>query len=166
MRRIEIAKILRNESDLLAKYFLSNPSEISNFNTEIYYCKESLISSKVCSSSAAEFCQLGRSSSICQLRKYQLMIYISFLRQDTQRILYNCLCISQFMHILITLNSLCIGTCFEYRTNKNILQISKGQRDTAIGLLGPVLTCPKQGLILFRLISSLFSVSIFHEWIQ
>ena len=32
MRRIEIAKILRNESDLLAKYFLSNPSEISNFN--------------------------------------------------------------------------------------------------------------------------------------
>ena len=33
MRRIEIAKILRNESNLLAKYFLSNPSEISNFNT-------------------------------------------------------------------------------------------------------------------------------------
>ena len=32
MRRIEIAKILRNESDFLAKYFLSNPSEISNFN--------------------------------------------------------------------------------------------------------------------------------------
>ena len=33
MRRIEIAKILRNESDFLAKYFLSKLSEISNFNT-------------------------------------------------------------------------------------------------------------------------------------
>ena len=32
MRRIKIAKILRNESDFLAKYFLSNPSEIPNFN--------------------------------------------------------------------------------------------------------------------------------------
>ena len=32
MRRIEIAKILRNESDFLAKYFLSKLSEISNFN--------------------------------------------------------------------------------------------------------------------------------------
>ena len=32
MRRVEIAKILRNESDFLAKYFLSNPSEIFNFN--------------------------------------------------------------------------------------------------------------------------------------
>ena len=33
MRRVEIAKILRNESDFLAKYFLSNPSEIFNFNS-------------------------------------------------------------------------------------------------------------------------------------
>ena len=32
MRRIKIAKILRNESDFLAKYFLSKLSEISNFN--------------------------------------------------------------------------------------------------------------------------------------
>ena len=32
MRRIEIAKILRNESDFLAKYFLSKLSEIPNFN--------------------------------------------------------------------------------------------------------------------------------------
>ena len=32
MRRIKIAKILRNESDFLAKYFLSNLSEIPNFN--------------------------------------------------------------------------------------------------------------------------------------
>ena len=33
MRRIEIAKILRNESDFLAKYFLSKLSEIPNFNS-------------------------------------------------------------------------------------------------------------------------------------
>ena len=40
MRRIEIAKILRNESDFLAKYFLSNPSEISNFNRVNGYGQE------------------------------------------------------------------------------------------------------------------------------
>ena len=36
MRRIKIAKILRNESDFLAKYFLSKLSEIPNFNTDKY----------------------------------------------------------------------------------------------------------------------------------
>ena len=36
MRRIKIAKILRNESDFLAKYFLSKLSEILNFNTCLY----------------------------------------------------------------------------------------------------------------------------------
>ena len=43
MRRIEIAKILRNESDFLAKYFLSNPSEISNFNRGWGWLDKSII---------------------------------------------------------------------------------------------------------------------------
>ena len=51
MRRIEIAKILRNESDFLAKYFLSKLSEISNFNNQVVFRKDKEVSrdpNKVC----------------------------------------------------------------------------------------------------------------------